>query len=518
MTRPAVVVVGSGAAGLSAALAAAGSGADVVVLEAADAVGGTTALSGGVVWAPGHSLLGAGAADDARRARAYIGALAGGDVEPTLLDTFLEYAGYVVDELAACTPVEWEMLPHWPDYRDDVEGSVDGGRSLWPRPLVLDDEVAALVQRDPIAESAGQMGPVTERLPDNDGVVLRGPVRGRALVGGFLAGARKLGVDVRTGARVADLLVRGRAVTGVRLESGEKLQGRVVLASGGFQFDARSVGAFLGAAPLAPLGTPACRGDGLRMSQRVGASLGNMAEAWWMPALSVPGEKLDGAPYYRSLHGERAKPGAVLVDRHGRRFVDEAQNYGDVGRAMRRFSTGFPPYPSAPCFMVFDADYRARYPVGPLEPGQPDPKWLCSAPDLRSLAEEIDVPGDALAAAIDRFNEHARAGTDPDFGRGAYRYDRWIGDASAPHPTLAPIAEAPFSALVVQAGCLGTKGGPRTDGAGRVLRGDLPVAGLYAAGNVAASPFGTATAAGGATLGPALTFGYLAGKAAAEDR
>jgi len=513
---PAVVVVGSGAAGLAAAVGAATAGADVVVLEAADAVGGTTALSGGIVWVPGHRFLGAGARDDVRRARTYLGALATGDVEPALVDAFLSRVGPVVDELAECTPLQWEVLEHWPDYRDDVEGAAQG-RSLWPCPLTLDEDLAAVVQRDPVAEAGGHMGPVTERLPRSDAVVLRGPVRGRTLVGGLLAGSRKLGAEVRTGARAGGLVLRGDAVCGVRV-GGEVLEGRVVLASGGFQFDASAVRAFVGGAPLAPLGTPSCRGDALAMSRHVGADLGNMTEAWWMPALSVPGESLDGAPYFRPLHGERAKPGAVLVDRLGRRFVDEAQNYGDVGRAMRRFATGQPPYPAAPSFLVLDAAYRARYPVGPLEPNDPDPEWLLRGSDLGELARAMGVPAETLAATVARFNAGARHGRDEDFGRGASAYDRWIGDHAAADPTLAPVEEPPFYAAVVHAGCLGTKGGPRTDEAGRVLRRSAPVAGLYAAGNAAASPFGTATAAGGATLGPALAFGHLAGRAAAEDR
>jgi hypothetical protein len=157
--------------------------------------------------------------------------------------------------------------------------------------------------------------------------------------------------------------------------------------------------------------------------------------------------------------------------------------------------------------------------VGPLGPGDPDPEWLRRGDDLAGLAAATGLPPDALAATVARFNDGAVHGVDPDFDRGAYAYDRWIGDARAPHPTLAPVAEAPFYALAVHLGSMGTKGGPRTDDGGRVLTpGGRPVAGLYAAGNAAASPFGTATAAGGATLGPALVFGYRAGERAAGDR
>jgi hypothetical protein len=148
-----------------------------------------------------------------------------------------------------------------------------------------------------------------------------------------------------------------------------------------------------------------------------------------------------------------------------------------------------------------------------------DPDWLMRADDLDALARLTGIPSGTLVGSVAHFNQGAAVGEDPDFGRGSYPYDRWIGDPSAPHPTLAPLLEAPFYALEVHLGCMGTKGGPRTDDHGRVLSARRrPVAGLYAAGNAAASPFGTATAAGGATLGPALVFGFRAGEAAAGDR
>jgi 3-oxosteroid 1-dehydrogenase len=168
---------------------------------------------------------------------------------------------------------------------------------------------------------------------------------------------------------------------------------------------------------------------------------------------------------------------------------------------------------------VFDAAYRRRYPLGPLEPGGSDPQWLARGEDLGALARRTGIPSGTLESSVTRFNTGAALGTDPDFGRGTYPYDRWIGDPSAPNPTLAPLGEAPFYAVEVHLGCMGTKGGPRTDDRGRVLSSRRAVIeGLYAAGNAAASPFGTATVAGGATLGPALVFGFRAGETAARDR
>jgi 3-oxosteroid 1-dehydrogenase len=508
--RP-VVVVGSGAAGLAAALGAAAAGADVVVLERDDFVGGTTALSGGVVWVPANDLLSAAGGDDsASEACRYLGGLATGDVEPGLMVAFASDAARVAREIEKRTPLRWELLERWPDYHGEIPGSRTG-RSLWPRTLSLPPDLEARVHPAP-----DQPRPGGAETGHNDGVVFRGPVRGRALVGALLAGLGEAGIEVRTGARVTGLAVEGGRVIGVHVMgvtvAEDLVEGRVVLACGGFQHDPALAATYLPGPPVAAMGTPACDGDGLRMARSVDADLGNMTEGWWMPALRVPGEELDGRPYYRPLHSERAYPGAIMVDGDGHRFVNEAQNYGDVGGAIGRLGT-------AACWLVFDNACRRRYPVGPLRPVDPDPDWLSRADDLTALAAIMGTPAENLRTTVSSFNDAAVGGRDPEFGRGSFPYDLWIGDSTAPHPTLAAVDEAPFYALPVHRGCLGTKGGPRTDDQGRVVSPDgSVVAGLYAAGNVAANPFGAATPAGGGTLGPALVFGFRAGEAAAADR
>jgi len=206
-----------------------------------------------------------------------------------------------------------------------------------------------------------------------------------------------------------------------------------------------------------------------------------------------------------------------MVDRSGRRFTNEAQNYNDVGRAMHAFDAGSFRMARDPSWLLLDHTNRTSYHLGPVLRHEPDPPWMATADDLPSLAAAIDVPAATLVATVERFNRHAALGQDPDFGRGVARYDRFVGDPRATHPNLRALEDPPFHAVALRPGLLGTKGGPRTDADGRILdwAGD-PVPGLYGAGNVTASPFGMAYPGAGGTIGPALVFGTRAGEAAAD--
>jgi 3-oxosteroid 1-dehydrogenase len=515
-----VVVVGSGAAGLAAALAAREGGADVTLLERSAVAGGTTALSGGVAWLPAnHRAAEIGVDDTTGEARDYLRSLALGDVDEGLVDVFVDDAARVGRDLEDAGGLRWHALPY-PDYHAERPGGKLGGRPLEPDPVEPDAEIAPLVREAPnvlgpvtYAELAGgrvDRAEVEERR--ERGVV----TLGRALVAALLGALVRAGAEVRTRARARRLVMEGGEVVGVATDEAV-VPGRVVLAGGGFERDPALVRAFLRGPMTAPAGVPECDGDCLRMAMSAGAALGNMSEAWWCPALSVPGEQLDGAPLYRLVLTERARPGSLMVDVHARRFVDEATNYNDVGRTLHDFDAAGFAFPRASAWLVFDAEYRARYSIGPLGRGGPDPGWVARGDDLGELAAAIDAPPDALAATVERFNVAAAAGVDEDFGRGAYAYDRFIGDPLAEDPTLRPLGDGPYYAVRVLPGCLGTKGGPRTDDRGRVLSADggEPLPGLYAAGNAAASPFGLAYPGAGGTIGPALVFGYRAGEAAA---
>jgi hypothetical protein len=253
------------------------------------------------------------------------------------------------------------------------------------------------------------------------------------------------------------------------------------------------------------------------MAISAGAALGNMSEAWWCPAIAIPGVQAGGAPYYRMLFLEYTRPGCLLVDRDGKRFADEAQNYNDVGRALLEFSPNFR-LPRVPAWLIFDTAFRRRYGLGQiLPPNGEDPEYIARAEDLPQLAALIGVPAESLVATVERFNQHAQAGRDPEFGRGAAAWGRHMGDARALHPNLGPLRVPPFYAAQIVPGALATKGGPRIDERARVLRSDgmEPIPGLFAAGNVSASPFGLAYPGGGSTIGPAIVFGWLAGSTAA---
>jgi 3-oxosteroid 1-dehydrogenase len=252
-------------------------------------------------------------------------------------------------------------------------------------------------------------------------------------------------------------------------------------------------------------------GDGIVAGQELGADTALMDDAWWGPSIPLP-----GGPYF--CLAERSLPGSVLVNGAAQRFVNECAPYVDAVHAMYAGNTTGTPH--IPAWLIFDQRYRDKYVFALRPPGRPLPRrWYEAgaafrAPDLASLAAAIGVDQGALAKTIERFNDFARTGRDEDFHRGESAYDRYYGDPRVrPNPNLAPLASPPFYAARIVPGDLGTKGGLRTDARARVLRADgSPIPGLYAAGNASASVMGHSYAGAGATIGPAMTFGYLAAR------
>ncbi len=490
------------------------------MVERASVLGGTTALSGGLAWMPANRMMADEGVDDSpAEARRYLQALRLGDVDDELVGYFADQAPVVADWLESATGLSWQTVPY-PDYHPELPGGKPGHRPLEPQPREVPPDLDQRIRTAPNVTAPITYRELATGNIDWDEVAdrsRRGMITmGRSMIASLTEAAEAAGAVILAGIGMDGLAQSGGTVNGVRIGP-DVLSGRVILASGGFERDPSLVQAFLRGPMTSPVGAPGMDGTALRLALAAGAELGNMAEAWWCPAMTVPGETIDGETFHRLVLTERARPGSLMVDSRGRRFTNEARNYNDVGRAMQDFDpTGFQ-YPAATAWLVFDASYRRRYHLGPLRRDDPDPKWLYRADNLAELAAAIGIDGEEFTASVARFNQLATNSDDPDFGRGRSIYDRFVGDPNAPHPTLGPVDEPPFYAVHLHPGCLGTKGGPRTNIHGQVRHqdGNL-IEGLYAVGNAAASPLGAAYPGAGGTIGPLLVAAHAAGSAAAS--
>jgi succinate dehydrogenase/fumarate reductase flavoprotein subunit len=518
MASRTVIVLGSGAAGMAAGLAAAVAGARVVVLERSAWLGGTTAISGAGIWIPANPWAAAmGASDSVDEALTYLGGLRLGDVDPVLSEAYVRHGVSAISSIEEHAGVAWRPIVGMPDYHCELPGGSRFGRSLEIGPVEVGGEALSRVRPDPygqlpwtILEEGSDPRPDAAELDRRATAGIA--TRGRGLIAAMSVAIERHGGVLRTGIGQVRLVMSGRAVGGVDVD-GERIEGSVVLATGGFERDPGLVASFLRGPILAPAGPPSNAGDGLRLGMSAGAALGNMSEAWWAAALGVPGESIDGAPFFRMMFHDPARPGGLVVDRHGRRFANEATNYNDFGRTLHEVHAADFEHHRIPSWLVFDeARYRA-FPLGFLTTPPPDGDWLFRADTVAELAEAIGVDPVVLDAEVEQFNRGALEQADK-FGRGSYVWDQFSSGGGS----LRPLDGAPFYAAKVLPGCLGTKGGMKIDTRGRVLGADGcgPIDGLLAAGNAAANPFGCAYPGPGSTVGPALVFGTFAGEAAAE--
>ena len=541
-----VVVVGAGGAGMSAALAAGRRGLDTILVERSAYFGGSTARSGGGVWIPrNYALTDAKQVDPGEDARAseYLDAIVGEVVPKTRRDTYLERGPEVMDFIKANTPVRFRWVPEYADYHPEAPGGRPRGRSVEPVPLdarFLGEELDRLhpqytkapanmivTQKDFRKISLGLRtlgGPVTMLL-----VLLRRLVSmalgrrmfamGNAIAIGLRQGLVDAGVPVHYETELKDLVIEDGRVVGVRvLRDGEERVVRarrgVVIGSGGFEKNLEMREKYQPQPTSVDwtTGSQFNTGGGILAGIAAGAETDLMDDAWWGPTIPLP-----NGPWF--CLAERNLPGSIIVNQAGRRFMNEALPYVEATHAIYEGeATGVGHVPS---WMVIDQRYRNRYLFAGLGPRQPFPgRWLkegvvVKASTLAELAEKIGVPADTLTATIERFNGFAETGVDEDFHRGESAYDKYYSDPTVkPNPSLHAIDQAPFYAVKIVPGDLGTKGGLVTDERARVLRPDGSViSGLYAAGNASSAVMGRTYAGPGATIGPALVFGYLA----AED-
>ena len=515
-----VVVAGSGAGGLVGALRAAELGLRVLVVEKAAVCGGTAAYSGAGLWAPANlHVLAAGQVDDLDLAQTYLDHTVGERTPRSMQQAFLHAAADTIAWLETKN-VRFSYMTGYPDYHPDLPGALLTGRAITPKALrrSFTDDLEHPV-RPPLEMGHGGP-PITDPGPE-------GPHwGGQSLIAQLLAACATAGVEIWTEAAFLDVVTLDGAVVGVTVSrKGASVevtsQAGVLLACGGFDHNLpmrESYSHEVVAHDRWTLGVEGNTGDGIEAGLRLGAAVDLMEDCWWAPGFLRP----DGKPSF--LLWERAAPTGILVDRNGRRWVNEGVAYNEFGHLM--LAAADRGVPCVPSWYVFDQHAMDHYGFAGLRPGDDPTPWveagvLRRADSIADLAASIEAL--ALVETTERWNVLAEKGVDEDFGRGdegSYErqllavFQRYPG-IEGPHqwsnPSLAPLSTGPFYAGQVVLSDLGTKGGLVCDEHARVLGAEgAPIAGLYACGNTMASMFGHAYPGPGACITPGMTFGRLA--------
>ena len=556
-----VLVIGSGAAGMSAAITAAAHGLKVLVVEKQDKFGGTTARSGGWLWVPGTSLAAAqGITEPAEAAKTYLRHEAGTSFDEAKVDAFLNTGPKAIDFFLTQTELELDLSATFSDYHAEAPGGAAGGRSMVTRSYdgrALGTQLSQLAPPLPeltlfgmmigsgqdmihlrrATRSPASMLYIAKRLALHGKDVLRHGrgmtlTNGNALAARLHTSAMRLGIPLWLKAPATQLLFEDGQVNGALIErDGRHVTVRaargVVLACGGFPFDLQRRNELfphvaLGAEHVTP--SPASNtGDGLRMAEAAGATVdkGIANAAAWVPVSKVP--RKDGSTGVFPHFIDRAKPGVIAVTADGQRFVNEARSYHDFVQALVAVSSSHnavsSPQNAAAAWLICDHRALRKYGLGVVAPF-PLPigrhlrnGYLLSGDTIDELARKAGINAQGLSATIARYNEPARLGQDPEFDKGSTPYNRFQGDAEhLPNPCIAPIENGPFYAIRLYIGDIGTFAGLKTNEHSQVIAAaGQPIAGLYAVGNDIASIMGGNYPGGGITLGPALVFGYIAG-------
>jgi 3-oxosteroid 1-dehydrogenase len=542
------LVVGSGGGGMTAAMTAHDAGMGTLIVEKGPHYGGSTAMSGGTIWAPCNHLMKQAGIDDTREdAFNYLKTITKGSVPDDRIRAYVDSSPEMVRYLEDRSHVRFRIVPGYSDYYPGVSGSKsDGGRTIEPLPFY--------------ARRLGKMWYELRSMPSQWRVFRRillttyefhlmfdtsvkGRLHGlrfvlpyfvnpmrcfarredtRLTLGSALAARLRMsladrGVPLWLNTAAKRLIVDDGRVTGIEaVKEGKTLaiQARrgVVFAAGGFERN-RAMREKYQRSPVSDewtLGNFGNTGDAIRMGLELGAALDLMDEAWWMSTTLVPGSDL---PYMVLV--ERSLGGSIMVNSRGRRFTNEAAPYIDVVKAQ--YENHSEKCSAIPAFLIVDENYHRKYPLGPIMPWSSPRKYIENGfaeagASIRELAVKCGIDPDGLEDEVASYNRHAENGEDPRFGKGKTRIERYYSDPSTkPNPCVGPLKRPPFYAMKVWPGDLGTKGGLVTDTSARVLREDGSVIErLYATGNCSASVMGTTYAGAGSTIGPSMTFGYIA--------
>ncbi len=543
-----LLVVGTGAGAMTAAIRANDLGGDVLLIEKTEFYGGSSAMSGGSLWVPcNHLMKKDGIVEDTpEEALEYLKIITRGRVDEEKLRTYIEQSSIMLEYLDEKAHLEMFSMPGYADYYPETPGGKPGARACEPhrfdarrlgdefdklRPLALQELIVgrmtmtATEAHDVLTAAPGYiklaLGICLRYYGDLGGRIKgkrdRSLALGNALVAPLRLALMDRNLPLWLESPAREFIVEDGKVVGVVVEK----QGRsmrvqakrgVLLAAGGFESNGEMRKQFLPNPTEAEwtAANPGNTGDLIKMGIELGAATDFMEEAWWGPITVVPGEESA-----RMLVVEKGLPRSMFVNSEGRRFLNESAPYDDICKGI--YGNNSPDAVTVPCFMIFDATFRKQYPVGPLMPGVPTPKalkkvnYLKESNTLEGLAEQLGIDAAGLKDEVAKMNTFAVDGKDPDFGRGESAYDRYYGDATvSPNPCLGPIDAPPYFGMVVYPGDLGTKGGLCTNNSGQVVKeSGETIPGLYCVGNNSAAVMGATYPGAGGTIGPAMTFGFI---------
>jgi 3-oxosteroid 1-dehydrogenase len=532
MTQADFIVVGSGAAGLTGALVAALGGARVIVLEKANLIGGTTAMSGGGAWIPCNPhMADVGVSDSREEALTYLRACAGETGDDEILVSLVDNGAAMVRLLESEAGLKFQA---WPavggtiDYRPWLPGAKHGGRNIECMGISMAElgPWAERLRKEPrlrsrsnlieyYAQKRHLLRPGQRVAQGSDDASVDTYWRGTALVAQLLRVCLKRGVEVLTETQASELLVEEGRIVGVKaLQRGETMTVRaphVLMATGGYTNNKELKRLWLNRPLDYTCDVETNQGDGHLMGAAIGAQLAGLGDAWWNPFIPLGVSDVVNAAGTRE---DRGLPHSLMVNSTGKRFMNEAVNYYDAGESYGT-KTGAAPR-NFPAWFIFDRQGIERYALLAWKvPSGAKPDWLHVADSVDALARSINVDAAALRATFERFNGFARSGIDEDFHRGENGWDRAWGDPdNKPNPSLGTVETPPFYAVPVFAGAISTRGGLRVDGKGRVLSAlqGKPIPGLYASGNCSNASATGSYCGPGATIGAAMTFSYIIGK------